>query len=83
MLNHFKQKMHNKEAVIGVIGLGYVGLPLMLRFAEVGYRVIGIDTDERKNELLIEGSHTFKTSRLKKLQAFNGSSQRHPIFQHA
>jgi UDP-N-acetyl-D-glucosamine dehydrogenase len=55
MLNHFKQKMHNKEAIIGIIGLGYVGLPLMLRFAEVGYRVIGIDTDERKNELLNRG----------------------------
>ncbi len=55
MLNCFKEKINNKEAIIGIVGLGYVGLPLMLRFAEVGYRVIGIDVDERKNELLNQG----------------------------
>ena len=55
MLNCFKEKINNKEAIIGILGLGYVGLPLMLRFAEVGYRVIGIDVDERKNELLNQG----------------------------
>ena len=55
MLSCFKEKINNKEAIIGIVGLGYVGLPLMLRFAEVGYRVIGIDVDERKNELLNQG----------------------------
>ena len=55
MLSRFKEKINNKEAIIGIIGLGYVGLPLMLRFAEVGFRVIGIDVDERKNELLNRG----------------------------
>lgn len=55
MLSCFKEKINNKEAIIGIIGLGYVGLPLMLRFAEVGYRVVGIDTDERKNKLLNQG----------------------------
>jgi len=55
MLNNFKEKMTNKEAVIGIVGLGYVGLPLMLRFAEMGYRVIGIDVDERKNTMLKQG----------------------------
>lgn len=52
MLNRFKEQINNKEAIIGIVGLGYVGLPLMLRFAEVGYRVIGIDVDERKNDML-------------------------------
>jgi len=55
MLDSFLDKVKNKEAIIGVVGLGYVGLPLMLRFAEVGYRVIGIDIDERKNEFLKQG----------------------------
>ncbi|WP_133129587.1 nucleotide sugar dehydrogenase [Legionella yabuuchiae] len=55
MLTSFKEKITNKEAIIGIVGLGYVGLPLMLRFAEVGYRVIGIDVDERKNESLNQG----------------------------
>lgn len=55
MLNGFIEKIENKEAIIGIVGLGYVGLPLMLRFAEVGYRVIGIDVDEQKNAALNKG----------------------------
>jgi UDP-N-acetyl-D-glucosamine dehydrogenase len=39
------QKLRDKTAVIGIVGMGYVGLPLMLRYSEVGYRVIGIDID--------------------------------------
>ena len=41
-----KQKIKNKKAVIGVIGLGYVGLPLALTFAKKGFNVIGIDIDK-------------------------------------
>jgi UDP-N-acetyl-D-glucosamine dehydrogenase len=55
MLNALVKKINNKEAVIGIVGLGYVGLPLMLRFAETGYRVLGIDLDEEKNRLLNQG----------------------------
>jgi UDP-N-acetyl-D-glucosamine dehydrogenase len=49
------KKLNDKSAVISVIGLGYVGLPLMLRFVEVGYRVIGIDIDPVKVERLLRG----------------------------
>ena len=52
MLEKFLKKIENKEAIIGVVGLGYVGLPLMLRFAEVGFRVLGIDIDEEKIQAL-------------------------------
>lgn len=55
MLNKFIEKINTREAIIGIVGLGYVGLPLMLRFAETGFRVIGIDVDERKNEFLNQG----------------------------
>ena len=48
-------RIKNKEAMISIVGLGYVGLPLMLRFAEQGYRVIGIDVDEKKNEAINQG----------------------------
>ncbi len=41
-------QLNNKEATVAVIGLGYVGLPLALRFSEVGYKVIGIDIDSDK-----------------------------------
>ncbi|HKA29807.1 MAG TPA: nucleotide sugar dehydrogenase [Candidatus Binatia bacterium] len=39
----------------GVIGLGYVGLPLALEFARAGFRVVGIDLDERKVQAIEEG----------------------------
>jgi UDP-N-acetyl-D-glucosamine dehydrogenase len=45
-----------KKAVIGIVGLGYVGLPLVLRFSEVGYKVIGLDIDQRKTDLLLQGA---------------------------
>jgi UDP-N-acetyl-D-glucosamine dehydrogenase len=40
---------------IGIIGLGYVGLPLAVAFAEAGHEVVGLDTDGRKLESLAEG----------------------------
>ncbi|WOJ98678.1 nucleotide sugar dehydrogenase [Congregibacter brevis] len=55
MKNKLIEKLTKKEALIGVIGLGYVGLPLVLRFAEVGLRVLGIDVDPKKIESLNEG----------------------------
>jgi UDP-N-acetyl-D-glucosamine dehydrogenase len=48
-------KIQSKNAVIGIVGLGYVGLPLMLRYIEVGYKVIGFDIDAAKVSLLNEG----------------------------
>jgi UDP-N-acetyl-D-glucosamine dehydrogenase len=52
MLNQLMMKIKNKDALIGIVGLGYVGLPLMLRFAEQGYHVLGFDIDEKKNNAL-------------------------------
>lgn len=42
------RKLNERDAVIGIVGLGYVGLPLMMRYSEVGYRVLGIDIDPEK-----------------------------------
>ena len=41
-------KFKSKEALIGIVGLGYVGLPLMLRYNSIGFRVLGIDIDAKK-----------------------------------
>jgi UDP-N-acetyl-D-glucosamine dehydrogenase len=41
-------KFKDKEALIGIVGLGYVGLPLMLRYNSIGFRVLGIDIDDAK-----------------------------------
>jgi len=48
-------KLHDRSAVVAIVGMGYVGLPLMLRFSEVGYKVIGIDIDPVKVERLNRG----------------------------
>ncbi|MDO8811305.1 MAG: nucleotide sugar dehydrogenase [Gallionella sp.] len=49
------QKLNDRSATIGIVGLGYVGLPLMLRYCEVGYKVIGFDIDQTKVDLLRHG----------------------------
>ncbi len=48
-------RLSSKEALIGILGLGYVGLPLLLRFAQVGYRVLGFDIDTAKVDKLDRG----------------------------
>jgi len=49
------KKIDSKSAVVGIIGLGYVGLPLVIRFSEEGFPVIGFDIDEDKVEKLNKG----------------------------
>jgi UDP-N-acetyl-D-glucosamine dehydrogenase len=53
-------KIDNKSAVVGVIGLGYVGLPLLAAFHAAGYPVLGFDIDPRKIELLHQGENYLK-----------------------
>jgi UDP-N-acetyl-D-glucosamine dehydrogenase len=55
------KKIQKKEVLIGVIGLGYVGLPLVLRFCEVGYKVLGFDVDSKKVSSLKQGRSYIKT----------------------
>ncbi len=49
------EKIQNQNAIVGIYGLGYVGLPLALRFVEAGFNVIGFDIDESKIKALNEG----------------------------
>jgi UDP-N-acetyl-D-glucosamine dehydrogenase len=51
----FLQKIENRQAVVAVIGLGYVGLPLAVVFAEAGFRVIGIDINKNRVDTLNQG----------------------------
>jgi UDP-N-acetyl-D-glucosamine dehydrogenase len=55
ILDDFLGKIANRSATIGIVGLGYVGLPLMLRYSEVGFRVLGIDIDGEKVTRLNKG----------------------------
>ena len=57
-MQDFIKKIKQKDAIIGVIGLGYVGLPLSLCYNNAGLRVIGFDTDEDKIDKL-KGKRTY------------------------
>ncbi|NPU84670.1 MAG: nucleotide sugar dehydrogenase [Syntrophaceae bacterium] len=52
--------MENKTATIGVIGLGYVGLPLVIEFCRAGFNVMGFDVDEQKISMLRQGKSYIK-----------------------
>jgi UDP-N-acetyl-D-glucosamine dehydrogenase len=57
-MSHIEQlvaRFDRRDAVIGIIGLGYVGLPLALRYSSVGYRVLGFDIAADKVERLNAG----------------------------
>ena len=47
-MNKIKNKISNHKAVVSIIGLGYVGLPLVIRFSDEGFPVLGFDIDNNK-----------------------------------
>ena len=53
-------KLENHSAVAGVIGLGYVGLPLVQHLCRAGYKVLGFDVDDEKIEILSRGDSYIK-----------------------
>ncbi len=57
MSNPLEQAIQNKSAQVGVIGLGYAGLPLINAFVSAGFRTLGFDVDQNKVDML----HTFKS----------------------
>jgi UDP-N-acetyl-D-glucosamine dehydrogenase len=72
--NSFSQilanKIRGKSAVIGIVGLGYVGLPLAIAFSSAGYKVIGIDLDQNKISSVNRGESyllDIKSEQLKKI----------------
>jgi UDP-N-acetyl-D-glucosamine dehydrogenase len=75
-MTHFEtllERIHSRNAAVGIIGLGYVGLPLGLTFCEAGFHVIGFDIDEVKSKMLSRGESYIRhigASRVE--QAFHG-----------
>src|SRR5918999_3816831 len=55
MKNELINLVTNKQAQVGVIGLGYVGLPLLVEFASKGFRATGFEVDESKAKRINEG----------------------------
>jgi UDP-N-acetyl-D-glucosamine dehydrogenase len=54
------QRIERREALVGLIGLGYVGLPLMLAFCHAGFRTLGFDIDAEKATMLNRGESYLK-----------------------
>ena len=48
-LNKITNLIDNKKCCVGIIGLGYVGLPLSILFAKNNFKIIGFDIDKKKN----------------------------------
>ena len=63
------QRIEAKGSAVGVLGLGYVGLPLGLAFAEAGFPVLGFDIDQRKVEVLEAGECYIEHMDLDRLRA--------------
>ncbi|MFN0201539.1 MAG: nucleotide sugar dehydrogenase [Bacteroidia bacterium] len=55
--NELADKIQNKTAVIGIVGLGYVGLPIALEFSKQGFKCIGVDLSKQKVEMLNRGEN--------------------------
>jgi UDP-N-acetyl-D-glucosamine dehydrogenase len=51
----FDHRVATREAMLGIVGLGYAGLPLAMTFAEAGFDVVGIDIDEERVEAIRRG----------------------------
>lgn len=56
-MSTLKEKLENKTAVLGVIGLGYVGLPLAVEKAKAGYQTIGFDVQAQKVDMVNRGEN--------------------------
>lgn len=59
-MHNLKKKIENRTAKVGIIGLGYVGLPIVLRFCEEGFTVVGFDIDPEKVKNLERGKSYIK-----------------------
>lgn len=59
-LSDLQSKIDNKTATVGVVGLGYVGLPLISAFCQSGFKTVGFDVDQKKIDQLSSGENYLK-----------------------
>ena len=62
MFDHLKERIDSRHALVGIIGLGYVGLPLAHALHAGGLRILGFDSDPRKIESLAKGENYLNTT---------------------
>jgi UDP-N-acetyl-D-glucosamine dehydrogenase len=85
MLDGLLARFASKDATVGVVGIGYVGLPVALAFAEAGFNVVGIDLRQEKVDTINDGrSHLLeipdaRVAAARKIGNFNASSSFDPL----
>ncbi len=67
--------IHARKATVGIIGLGYVGLPLLIRFGEAGFPLIGFDIDSKKINALLHGESYIRHIPIDPVRALLDSGQ--------
>ena len=75
MIKKLLLKFNSKKFKVGVIGLGYVGLPICERFSRAGVEVIGVDNDPNKIKILKKGLSYIKTNKLKNFKYFKNNKK--------
>jgi UDP-N-acetyl-D-glucosamine dehydrogenase len=75
MSNALEKAIREKTALVGVIGLGYVGLPLLNAFIAAGFRTLGFDVDQRKVDALNSGASYIKHVDSKVISTWRRSKQ--------
>lgn len=78
-LDKLLQDIDKRTASVGVIGLGYVGLPLVIEFIGAGFRVRGFDLDEKKIRLLKQGKSYIKHIQSEKILSMNKTGRFLPV----
>jgi UDP-N-acetyl-D-glucosamine dehydrogenase len=75
MVSPLLERIRAREAKVGVVGMGYVGLPLGMAFAEAGFPVTGLDVDERKVRNIEKGESYIKHIPSEPLKALSSSGK--------
>ena len=70
-----KKKIEAKKAKVGVIGLGYVGLPLIIEFVDAGFDCVGFDVDDEKISFLRKGETYIKHIDRERIEGLVGSGR--------
>ena len=70
LIKELQIKIDNKKAKIGIIGMGYIGIPLGLEFANNGFLVLGFDKDNKRVKDINSGNHVMKHIKQKEMKQF-------------
>jgi len=73
------ERLDSRDAIIGIVGMGYVGQPLALRYSQLGYKVIGFDVDQSKVALLNSGTSDIEHISNEAIAAANAAGMENTI----